>query len=873
MNDSFQPSDLRNEDELNEEAALRLDQLAEEFQARCNAGSNMSIQEFSDRHSDLAKDLTGLLMVIDDLKDLKAAQIQPEQPPETDVELPRQLGDFRILREIGRGGMGIVYEAEQLSLDRRVAVKILPHRSWQQREIQRFRREAKIAASFHHSNIVPIFAYGESEGYYYFAMQIIDGQALNKISTNLPEMSRLRPEITTPLWVAQAGRQIAEALHYAHQRHTLHRDIKPGNLLLDENGLVWISDFGVACFLAQDENDSIGPSGTLLYQAPERRIGKCDERSEVYSLGITLLEVALGVSGRKPESPAMTTSEACQILRSRKRIRLLPVDLQAVLRKAIQVDPELRYQTAAQMADDLQRYQEGRPVKARRASWMTSFHHWSVRNPLLAAALLTVAMLMCVTTGVLLASRIHSEQLNRQLTDANLALTNQNQSLTQASFAIDAFVRNAVANLANSSPKFQPSRSAEKKHRARLGAGVRSLLEGLTPEGLKLELINPRDKQEALLAVSAPRRVGLIMYSLGHLVEAEAAAKYSLELIQRASSIPNIPTDLLQLRKAQVLNDLADIEENSLRFQSAGEYRIQAFSELENITDRPDFKHYQFEFGRTHLGLIYENRYRWESLQALQEFLQICRKSTAGERIGYGPELKKHLVQSNKFLIAEQYRTNESVACNVLTGRCLIERSQNREALPIDRERDFKMGVHFLEIAALETAWNSRLVHEMARGLASAPLAGWDEHSPDHRSSSPYLNLACRLAGNITADSPKYPEFLATLAEASHKLAILASLNSDNKTAMTHFQTAIKTQTSLLNQFPENAHLSISKAVYLKSLAIHLVRSGAKKEAEETQQEALSELEHFSPLQGESEVWKQARLLIQSGIEAAQTSP
>src|SRR5690606_6274221 len=142
-----------------------------------------------------------------------------------------------------------------------------------------------------------------------------------------------------------------------------------------------------ACMLTEEDDGFVGRSGTFPYQAPERLAGKCDERSEVYSLGMTLLEIACAIWGQKQHSVPVPLPEACESLRGSARSRLLPVELQAVLRKAIQPDPQARYESAADMAADLRRYLEGWPVKARRHSWARSFGGWARRNPPLAASL------------------------------------------------------------------------------------------------------------------------------------------------------------------------------------------------------------------------------------------------------------------------------------------------------------------------------------------------------------------------------------------------------------------------------------------------------------------------------------------------------
>ena len=222
-----------------------LDELAQSFVERCRRGERPSITEYIKQHPELVDGIRELFPSL-----LLLEELSPEASPST--QLPDQLGDYRILREVGRGGMGVVYEAEQVSLGRHVALKVLPyHALMDQTILERFRREAKAAAKLHHSNIVPVFGVGEHEGVHYYAMQFLRGQPLDEVIT---ELRRLRKESTGQLQlpgdtetqyfrsVAKLGVQVCDALSYAHAEGVLHRDIKPSNLLLDAKGTVWIDE-------------------------------------------------------------------------------------------------------------------------------------------------------------------------------------------------------------------------------------------------------------------------------------------------------------------------------------------------------------------------------------------------------------------------------------------------------------------------------------------------------------------------------------------------------------------------------------------------------------------------------------------------------
>jgi eukaryotic-like serine/threonine-protein kinase len=313
-------------------------------------------------------------------------------------EMPRVTepwGEFRIVREIARGGMGVVCEAYQGSLNRHVALKFLPEHG----NLSRFRREAQAAGRLHHTNIVPVFGVGEHQGRHFYVMQYIAGRGLDIVSREQTAdagnsgrtLARLRAREA-----ARIGAQVAGALAYAHGQGVIHRDIKPSNLLLDEQGTVWITDFGLA---KADDQENLTLSGdilgTLRYMPPEAFEGKYDARGDIYALGLTLYEM-LAVR------PAYDETDRARLIRlvtagnpSRLRDldRQVPRDLETVIHKAIERDPGHRYQTAALLAEDLRRFIEDRPIRARRIGEVEKFARWCRRSPVpasLVAALLLV---------------------------------------------------------------------------------------------------------------------------------------------------------------------------------------------------------------------------------------------------------------------------------------------------------------------------------------------------------------------------------------------------------------------------------------------------------------------------------------------------
>ncbi|QDT12887.1 WD40 repeat domain-containing serine/threonine protein kinase [Planctomycetes bacterium K23_9] len=323
----------------------------------------------------------------------------------------KQIGDFRLLRQIGQGGMGVVYEAVQESLGRRVAIKTLTQAN-RMSLVTRFEREARAVAMLHHTNIVEVFGSGVDNGIPYIAMQLVDGRGLNEIiqEATQPATDESSGHELTGFsghrFVARIGLQVAEALDHAHQQGVLHRDIKPANLLIDDKGNACVSDFGLAKLNNEDSDATVAGSiiGTLRYLPPETFDGQWDERADVYSLGATLYE-ALALR------PAFGASEQGQLIDRIKRgepdatlLSLnkqsssgqIPLDLQTVVTKAMSLEPDSRYQTAGLLANDLRRYLNGEPILARPALPVERIWKWSKRNPAVASLLALILLFLSI---------------------------------------------------------------------------------------------------------------------------------------------------------------------------------------------------------------------------------------------------------------------------------------------------------------------------------------------------------------------------------------------------------------------------------------------------------------------------------------------
>ncbi len=368
------------------------------------------------------------------------------------------LGDFRLLRELGRGGMAVVYEAIQISLGRRVAVKVLlSPPGVDPRRLRRFQVEAQAAASLRHPHIVPVYATGSAGGIPYYAMQYIQGRDLARIIEDLKRGPSTLPAVNEtglapprrPIFdcglsfdrdAARLAHQAALALTHAHAHEIVHRDIKPSNLLLDDNGNLWVTDFGLARIRGGLELTQTGEAlGTPRYMSPEQvqahRV-PLDGRTDVYSLGATLYEL-LTLTAPFPGNDRIEILRKiveAEPIAPRKLEPRIPADLETIVLKSMAKAPEERYATAAELAADLRRFLDDRPILARRPSLAHRSLKWACRHRRI---VLTVALGLLFATVFLTAAmfqytiwlRDHSAKLEAEVAraDRNAQLANRHR--------------------------------------------------------------------------------------------------------------------------------------------------------------------------------------------------------------------------------------------------------------------------------------------------------------------------------------------------------------------------------------------------------------------------------------------------------------
>src|ERR1044071_7045492 len=414
------------------------------------------------------------------------------------AELLGELGDYELLEEIGRGGQGVVFRARQKTLNRIVALKVISLGQWASKaHLKRFRREAEAAASLNHPSIVPIYEVGERDGSCYFSMQFIEGGQLDEA------VRRARMSIRQ---AAEFIAKVARTVHYAHEHGILHRDIKPGNILLDEKGEPHLTDFGLARLLDTESTvtRTVEVMGTPSYMAPEQASGKNAEltsATDVYGLGAVLYQLLTN----HPPFAGGTTYETIKLLLDteprppRQLNSKIDRELSTICLKCLEKDPKRRYSSALALAKDLEHCLKREPIQAKPSGIFTHARKWVRRNP---STTVQVALLLTLAVGLSLTLWNSKPKVIIPKSVAVLPFENLSDDPNSAYFA-DGIQQEILTRLANISDVKVISRSSTQSYRSKPGnlaeiakqLGVANIVEGsgqktAGPGRVNVQLIN-----------------------------------------------------------------------------------------------------------------------------------------------------------------------------------------------------------------------------------------------------------------------------------------------------------------------------------------------------------------------------------------------
>jgi len=610
-----------------------LAEIVAECLERLEAGESDALEELCSRHPAQAAQLRERITHLRDVGLLGA-------PPE-EGRLPRRVGGFRIVSLLGSGGMGVVYLAEQADLGRRVALKLVrPEQLVFPGARERFRREIAAVARMQHAGIVPVFTGGESDGVPYYAMEHVAGATLDEVLATLAgrEPGRLAgadlrravldvlrrrgvdpdnsgaaasPALFDGTWTAaclRVAHQVADALQHAHERGVVHRDVKPSNVMLTPGGRVLLLDFGLAAAEGSERLTTSGSRvGSLAWASPEQVRGEhaaLDARTDVYSLGATLYELLTLRTPFATGDPELTRQRilaGCAVP-ARELNPALPRDAETVCAKAMDLERERRYASAADFAADLSNVLERRPVAARRPGAALKLLRWAQRNPPRAAAAgLAALLLLGAPLGyALLQGRAAAEQktLNEQLLASNTRLDAALGDLQARRADLEAALGRETAERQAAQRAFDRSRAAVDELLSTVAATDlrdvpqmepvrRELLEKALAFYRELEAEAPLDTAVRADQVGTRRDIADLLSELGRYDE--AAGRYDEVLADLRRLVAERPADAeLRYRLASALANAGRVQRRLGREEQGAALLEQARGELEQVAAGPD---------------------------------------------------------------------------------------------------------------------------------------------------------------------------------------------------------------------------------------------------------------------------------------------
>lgn len=779
---------------IDDETYATVDVLASDFIARYRNGDRPTVDEYAHRHPNLSDAIRRIFPLM-----LSVEKVKIDQQAESDGSATlagrrfERLGDFRLVREIGRGGMGIVYEAEQESLGRTVAIKILPKQSLlDDIALKRFQREAKTAAAMHHSNIVPIFGTGEYDGTHYLVMQLVRGESLAQRIKSEGSTFDIHP-------AAMIARQVADGLAYAHECGVLHRDIKPANILIDADGTAQVTDFGLARNIADDPTMTQALSGSPRYMAPERFRGVSDERCDVYAVGLTLYEMLAG-------TPAFTELNSHELMDAVTHHRMkplenirsdVPIDMRTIVSKATSLDPAHRYQTAAEIRDDLDRFLSDQPIHARRISTTQRFVRWCRRNTKV-AALSGVAIFSLVAATV--ASSVGFAMISAANNRTTEALIQSERTVDLALQSLDGVV-DSVSTPASAMGELQSAdvdsiafQLNPSPHAAKVLANVQPLYERLASQ-------SPSRPDIVLQMTEASIRLSQIQQQLGKTEVSASTLRRSIDLLETRSEIAGLPSDDKQRLFARLFNNLGKVHALELRYDQSDLAYQQAIEAAKLAANPDELTRLQLAHAYVSLGDPPPQRRRDQSVSPEDSRL-------AREQLSLADSILTELTG------------HTSVSSEVAVLRARIELAESRfTKRPMVRQMGFASAIQILREQLEKTPDNTRVRFALVESLASVNLRRQASSPTQANGASERLQEALAELRPLRLSYPEAPLFAVSEVHILHKLSNLAKSENDFDLAMEQIENAIAIQTSLVETAPQSMPHRCWRALLYRSLA------------------------------------------------------
>ncbi|MCM2370303.1 serine/threonine-protein kinase [Aporhodopirellula aestuarii] len=825
-----------------------VDILASDFVARYRNGDRPTVEEYANRHPELSEPIRRVFPLV-----LSVEKVKIDQQSESDGSATlagrvlERLGDFRLVREIGRGGMGIVYEAEQESLGRRVAIKVLPKQSLLNDDaLQSFRREASTAAAMHHSNIVPIFGTGQCEGTHFLVMQLIRGESLDKrVTTEQPSFDcRTAAEIAA---------QISDGLAYAHGNGVLHRDVKPANILIDEDGVAQLTDFGLARNTRDDPTMTQALSGSPRYMAPERFQGQSDERSDVYGVGLTLYEMLAGTPAFKGLTPhQLPEAVKLHLIKPLTEFRSdIPTDLQTIVAKAINPEPAHRYQSATDLRDDLNRFLKDEPILARRTTTLQRLVRWCRRNPKLATVtgIAIVSMLAATVASSVgfamtsAANKRSSEALAQSEQTVDLALHSLDGVVDVISIPASAMGDMDMGEMDSGQFLLNPSPHAAK------------VLENIQPLYERLANQSPTRPDILRQMIEASLRLSLIQQQLGQIDAAIGTLNQSVELLETRGNLAGLPINEKRILDARLHNELGKVYALNLDYAKSDEAFEMAIQSGEAVTDPDD---------RLKLQLAY-------ALVALGDPPAQRRRDQA-EMPGESRTARERLSAARAILSELNPAAHDASEVSVLRARIHLADSR-RAKRPAVRQSEFLSAIEILRERLTQTPDDSRVRFALVEVLASVNLRRQFGSERLTDEAEKRLHEALAELQPLRSINPKTQLFAVSEVHILHKLSNLARSNGDFALALDRLEKAIAIQSSLVDASPDSMPHRCWRALLYRSLAEVHRRQGDDDAEREAITAAVADLDAISPESREHPFAVQTQQIIQKLAADAASEP
>ncbi len=881
----------------------QIDAIAEQFAARLRAGDSVSVNDYVVQHGH-SETLCEVLAGVEVLESMKRSSLQPSPPASADLS---RLTDYTIIREIGRGGMGVVYEAVHKSLHRKVAIKVLSaNRIADNRQLARFQIEARAAARLRHPSIVPVFGVGcldaNEKQTHYYVMDYIAGQSLAQVLNRHRQASTAsasareltanstaqHPTVLTQnsevqaqpnlarsgdaetafelsrnedaaepvgastdnvLWAAQMGSKLADALEYAHSQGVLHRDIKPGNFILDEQGHPWLADFGLAKLSEPTTLTQTGEIlGTPQYMPPEAFTGQYDVRSEIFALGLTLYECITLQNAYSGEltSAVIQQATAAEIRPPSTIIHSLPRDLETILLKCLAKEPNDRYSSAGQVRDDLICFIGGRPVSARRVGPLGRLLRWSRREPL--AAGLTGASFLLVV-ALMLATSFGYWQTRQKLLIEKRSTAEVRTALAEKSSALDtanAAQRRAEANLQVALRAFKNiseriTAATIESDADLLGEVTDTTAAGVTAEDAAVlesllsffdELATTNNTQLLRESAEAAQRAGDIYASLGQL--SKSSESYDNASARFTSLRKQDDSNALRVAHAQLLNEISAVA--ALRGELLR--AMQAFYETMDILDAipEDRREFQSEFERAR---AYRLRAAIPDLGGSNSQLRAGRRpifdrlanpsSTANFSIEVASKSIELLTK-----LSIKHPTSNVVSAELARAYRTRADAKSRMRQRDSAQEDISESIQIWEGLHRDQPKSDAIRYELASTLVRARNFGMHPITQAFR--------AHELTAELLRTAPDLPRYQSLRANSLQSLALAELRSGKVPAARRHLDEALETYTKLHQDSPEISAYALKRSAVLEAKADLEIRVGNPEAAAALFEDAVAQL-------------------------------